>query len=106
MTTAARNTVLLALSIALLLAGAACVGPDPSDQVRAHFEGQGIEAKEISINSSPHEAQVMMDLMILNSHGITDAYENELEHATVTLENGEEVPAVLYKDKVYTYKDN
>lgn len=47
----------------------------------------------------------MMDRMILSSHGITDVYDNELTHATVTLENGEEVSAVRYKDQVYTYKD-
>jgi nitrite reductase/ring-hydroxylating ferredoxin subunit len=45
--------------------------------------------------------------MILSSHGIdtADVYDNELVHATVTLENGEEVGAVRYKDKVYTYKN-
>jgi len=61
--------------------------------------------KDLNINSSPHEAQIMMDRMILSSHGITDVYDNELTHATVTLENGEEVSAVRYKDQVYTYKD-
>jgi hypothetical protein len=74
--------------------------------VREHFEGQGIVVKDLSINTSPHEAQIMMDRMILSSHGITDdVYDNELTHATVTLENGEEVAAVRYKDKVYTYKN-
>ena len=96
----------LTIIAVLVLVATGCVGPDPADQVREHFQEQGIAVKDLSINTSPHEAQIMMDRMILSSHGITDGvYDNQLTHATVTLENGEEVTAVRYKDKVYTYDD-
>ncbi len=99
-----RIAVALTLAVAFLAIAAGCSGPDPSTQIREHFESEGMAVKSLNVNSSPHEAQVMMDLMILNSHGITDAKDNELDHATVTLDNGEEVTAVRYKGKVYTYK--
>lgn len=96
---------LTALAAALIVV-LGCSGPEPSDQFREHFEGQGASVESLEVNTSPHEAQIMMDRMILDSHGIDTAgvYDNELVHATVKLENGEEVTAVRYKDKIYTYK--
>lgn len=100
--------ILLGLTIlaASLIAVVGCAGPEPSDQFRDHFKEQGVPVKSLEVNTSPHEAQIMMDRMILSSHGIEGAYDNELVHATVTLENGEEVGAVRYKDKIYTYKND
>lgn len=106
MTRTCRVTLGLTISVALLIALVGCAGPEPSDQFRDHFEGLGVPVKSLEVNTSPHEAQVMMDRMILSSHGIEDVYDNELVHATVTLENGEEVGAVRYKDKIYTYKND
>ena len=98
---------LTALAAALIVV-LGCSGPEPSDQFREHFEGQGATVESLEVNTSPHEAQIMMDRMILDSHGIdtADVYDNELVHATVTLESGEEVTAVRYKDKIYTYKND
>ncbi len=101
-----RITLALTMLAVSLIVVVGCSGPEPSDQFRNHFEGLGASVKSLEVNTSPHEAQIMMDRMILDSHGIdtADVYDNELVHATVTLENGEEVGAVRYKDKVYTYK--
>ncbi len=97
----------LTMLAASLIVAVGCSGPEPSNQFRDHFEGQGAPVKSLEVNTSPHEAQIMMDRMILDSHGIDTGavYDNELVHATVTLENGEEVGAVRYKDKIYTYKN-
>ncbi len=103
-----RIALVLTILVASLVAVGGCFGPDPSKQFRSHFEGQGTSVKSLEVNTSPHEAQIMMDRMILDSNGIDtkDVYDNQLVHATVTLENGEEVTAVRYKDKVYTYKND
>jgi hypothetical protein len=96
----------LTVLAALLIAVVGCSGPNPSDQFQEYFKEQGVPVKSLEVNTSPHEAQMMMDRMILSSHGIEGAYDNELTHATVTLENGEQVGAVRYKDKIYTYKND
>lgn len=101
-----RIALSLTILVACLIAVVGCSGPEPSDQFREYFEGQGAPVKSLEVNTSPHEAQIMMDRMILKSHGIENAYDNELVHATVTLENGEEVGAVRFKDKIYTYKND
>lgn len=107
-----KSTRRIALALAALVASMivvlGCSGPEPSDQFREHFQGQGISVESLEVNTSPHEAQVMMDRMILDSNGIDtkDVYDNELVHATVKLESGEEVTAVRYKDKIYTYKND
>jgi hypothetical protein len=102
-----RIALALTVLVAALIVVLGCSGPEPSDQFREHFEGQGASVESLEVNTSPHEAQIMMDRMILDSHGIdtADVYDNELVHATVTLESGEEVTAVRYKDKIYTYKN-
>ena len=108
MRTTYRIALVLTILAASVIAVVGCSGPEPSDQFREHFEGQGATVESLEVNTSPHEAQVMMDRMILDSHGIdtADVYDNELVHATVTLESGEEVTAVRYKDKIYTYKND
>lgn len=95
--------VLLACSLAVIAGG--CATSSLDSQFRNSFEEQGVPVKSVDVKVVPHEAQLMADQMILNSHGITDARDEELIHATVTLENGEEVTAVQYKDKIYTYNN-
>jgi len=103
-----RIALVLTILAASMVAVVGCIGPEPSDQFREHFEEQGMSVESLEVNKTPHEAQVMMDRMILDSNGIDTAnvYDEELVHATVTLESGEEVTAVRYKDKIYTYKND
>ena len=77
-----------------------------SEEFTGHFEEQGASVDKLDVTVSPHEAQVMMDLMILDSHGIdtSNVMDSELIHATVKLENGEEITAVKYKGQIYNYK--
>lgn len=100
--------IALALMVltAALIAVAGCGGPTLSEEFTSHFEGQGAAVDTLDVTVSPHESQVMMDLMILDSHGIDtgNIMDSELVHATVTLENGEEVTAVKYKGNIYTYE--
>ncbi|MDZ4179003.1 MAG: hypothetical protein U1E29_07205 [Coriobacteriia bacterium] len=101
-----RITLVLAILAASLIAVAGCGGPTLSEEFTGHFEEQGVSVDKIDVTGSPHEAQVMMDLMILNSHGIdtSNIMDSELVHATVKLENGEELTAVKYKGEIYNYK--
>jgi len=103
-----RIPVLAALVLAgvLLFASVGCGGASLEEEFEAEFSGQGIPTKSIDVDVTPHESQVVMDLMILESNGITNAREEDLIHATVTLESGEEVTAVKLRgsSEIYTYK--
>lgn len=101
-----RIALVLTILAASLIAGVGCGGPTLSEEFTGHFEEQGAPVDKLDVTVSPHEAQVMMDLMILDSHGIdtSNIMDSELIHATVKLENGEEVTAVKYKGEIYNYK--
>ena len=107
---AMRRTCRIALALtvlaASLIATVGCGGPTLTEEFSGHFEAQGVAVDTMDVTVSPHEAQVMMDLMILDSHGIDtkNISDGALVHATVTLENGEEVTAVKYDGEIYTYK--
>lgn len=92
------------LAGALLFTAVGCGGPTLQEEFESEFSSQGIPTKSITVDTTPHEAQIMMDRMILQSHGITNVTDQALVHATVTLQNGEEVSAVKWDGKVYTYK--
>ncbi len=96
--------VLIAASMAIVAAG--CASAPLDDQFKSAFEEKGVPVEAVDVSVVPHEAQLMADQMILHSHGITDARDEELVHATVTLPNGEQVTAVKYEDKVYTYNND
>jgi len=100
-----RVTIVLLLAGSLAVITAGCATSSLDSQFRSSFEEQGVPVKSVDVKVVPHEAQLMADQMILNSHGITDARDEELIHATVTLANGEQVTAVQYKDKIYTYNN-
>lgn len=97
--------IVIAVSAALALGAIGCSGQGLDSEFKHSFEENGAAVKSVEVDVTPHDAQIMADLMILNSHGITDAREEELIHAVVTLENGEEVSAVKYQDEIYTYKN-
>lgn len=101
-----RIALVLTVLAASLIAVVGCAGPTLSEEFTGHFEGQGAPVDTVNVTTSPHEAQVMMDLMILDSHGFdtSNIMDSELVHATVKLENGEEVTAVKYQGNIYTYK--
>ena len=98
-----RNVVIASLAGLLVLAAVGCGGPSLEEEFTAGLQEQGLGVKSLEVDVTPHEAQVMMDLMILESHGITNAVEGALVHATVVLDNGEEVSAVKYDGQIYTY---
>ncbi len=101
-----RIALVITILAASLIAVVGCGGPTLSEEFTGHFEEQGASVDKLDVTVSPHEAQVMMDLMILDSHGIdtSNIMDSELIHATVKLENGEEVTAVKYKGQIYNYK--
>jgi hypothetical protein len=99
-----RLVLVLAMAGALLIVAAGCSGMSVEETFKSGLEEQGLKTSEIAVTMNPHEAQIMMDKMILQSHGITNVSEGSLVHATVKLDNGEEISAVKYDGKVYTYK--
>lgn len=105
MHTARRVALTLMVLTVALFAVAGCGGPTLEEEFTNHFETQGAAVDKLDVAVSPHEAQVVMDLMILESHGIDtkSISDKDLIHATVTLANGEQVTAVKYGRDIYTY---
>jgi len=101
----AWTIIVLAVAAALALGALGCGGQSLDSEFTESFKQNGLDVKSVEVDVTPHEAQIMADLMILDSNGITGVREEELIHANVTLENGEEVSAVKYQGKVYTYKN-
>ncbi len=101
----ARRLITLIVISAIVIMGAGCSGMSVEETFKSGLEEQGLKTSEIAVTMNPHEAQIMMDKMILQSHGITNVSEGSLVHATVKLDNGEEISAVKYDGKVYTYKN-
>lgn len=101
----AWTIIVIAVLAALALGAVGCGGQSLDSEFTQSFEENGATVKSVQVDVNPHEGEIMADLMILNSHGITNAREEELIHATVTLENGEEVSAVKYQGEIYTYKN-
>lgn len=97
--------IVLAVSLLAVVASGCGGGGGLDEEFKQSFEQQGVPVASVEVKVVPHEAQLMADQMILNSHGITDARDEELIHATVTLENGEEISAVKYRDEIYTYNN-
>ena len=104
MSRAVLITAIVVLAAVLVLSGVGC-GPSLDEVFKQEFDSRGIPVKSVSVDVTPHEAQIMMDRMILESHGISNVRDEELVHATVTLESGEEVTAVKWDGKIYTYED-
>ncbi len=103
---AVRVAIVVLIAGLLALAASGCGGGGGLEtEFKQSFEEQGVPVTSVDVKVVPHEAQLMADQMILNSHGITNARDEELIHATVTLENGEEISAVKYKDEIYTYNN-
>ena len=105
MSRAISIAAVVVLAGVLVLSGGGCSGGNLDAEFKQEFESQGVPVKSISVDVTPHEARIMMDRMILDSHGISNVRDEELIHATVTLENGEEVSAVKFDGKIYTYEN-